>query len=470
MLNENNIYYCHWKSNSHLNKALEGKTDLDVLVSKNQKKEFENILDNFSFIKIITNKFKSTFNVYDYLGFDLNTNRLVHLHLHYVVVLGEKYTKNYFLPIEDLFFKDNIQIDNIKTPNPNLELLLLIIRMHLKLGLFDILSYFKHKNIFPKQIMNEFLILNSNFDLDCFKEYIARIGLAKYSEQIIKIKSNIESNRYSILSCFVNKTFFLKILKDKKREKGLKYIIKKLYLSVRYFKYMQKIIKAPKKTLPKNGVAIAFIGADGSGKSTIVKDISKWINWKIEVKQVYMGIPKSSIFLYILNSIRKVIRRLSAVFNNEYSLKINRYFMSFQWIYIGYVRFRNSKKINRYIENGKIVIVDRYPINLFDAMNEPMDRPRIKKMFLKNTLLSRCEEYFYNRIKMPDFIFSLKADIDTLRNRKSNIDMTSHLDKVNAINNIIPNSDLFVVDATQAYQDVLAKIKKQIWRKLIEIN
>ena len=469
MLNENNINYCHWKSNSHLNKALEGKTDLDVLVSKNQKKEFEKILDNFSFIKIITNKLKSTFNVYDYLGFDLNTNRLVHLHLHYVVVLGEKYTKNYFLPIEDLFFKDNIQIDNIKTPNPNLELLLLIIRMHLKLGLFDILSYLKHKNIFPKQIMNEFLILNSNFDLDCFKEYIVKIGLAKYSEKIIKIKSNIESNRYSNFSCFVNKTFFLKILRDKKKEKGLMYLIKKFYLSVRYFKYTQKIIKPPKKILPK-GVAIAFIGADGSGKSTIVADISKWINWKIEVKQIYMGVPKSSIFLYILNNSRRVIRKCSVIFSNGYLIKINRYFMSYQWIYIGYVRYRNSKKINRYIKKGKIVIIDRYPINLFDSMNEPMDRPRIKKMFSKNTLLSRFEEYFYNRINMPDFIFSLKADIDTLRNRKSNIDMTSHLNKVNAINNIKSNPNLFVVDGTQAYQDVLSKIKKQIWRKLIAIN
>ena len=37
---------------------------------------------------------------------------------------------------------------------------------------------------------------------------------------------------------------------------------------------------------------------------------------------------------------------------------------------------------------------------------------------------------------MPDFIFSLKADIDTLRNRKSNIDRTSHLNKVNAISTL----------------------------------
>ena len=175
--------------------------------------------------------------------------------------------------------------------------------MHIKLGYFDIISYLKHRNLFPAQIMAEFSILNSNFDSNCFIDYIEKMSFSKYSNKIIKIRSNIESGKYSILSCYFNKYFFMRMLKKYKRKKGLKYLLKKFYLTIRYFKYTQKILKPQKKILSKNGIAIAFIGADGSGKSTIVNDITKWIKWKLEVKQIYMGIPKRSILLYLLNNL-----------------------------------------------------------------------------------------------------------------------------------------------------------------------
>ena len=47
-LNTHNIRYCHWKSNVNLQKALEGKTDLDILIHKEDKKKFESVLEKFA--------------------------------------------------------------------------------------------------------------------------------------------------------------------------------------------------------------------------------------------------------------------------------------------------------------------------------------------------------------------------------------------------------------------------------------
>ena len=46
-----NVLYCHWKSNEHLEDGLDGKTDLDVLVSAEDKEKGRDILNNLSFIR-----------------------------------------------------------------------------------------------------------------------------------------------------------------------------------------------------------------------------------------------------------------------------------------------------------------------------------------------------------------------------------------------------------------------------------
>ena len=54
-----NVCYCHWKSNEHLVEGLNGITDLDLLVSIDDKSKAESILkeDNFVFCKYRQNFF-----------------------------------------------------------------------------------------------------------------------------------------------------------------------------------------------------------------------------------------------------------------------------------------------------------------------------------------------------------------------------------------------------------------------------
>ena len=41
----NNIIYCHWKSNEHLEEALLGDTDLDILFLPEQRNKLDIILN-----------------------------------------------------------------------------------------------------------------------------------------------------------------------------------------------------------------------------------------------------------------------------------------------------------------------------------------------------------------------------------------------------------------------------------------
>ena len=55
-----------------------------------------------------------------------------------------------------------------------------------------------------------------------------------------------------------------------------------------------------KKVLENGGCIIAFIGCDGSGKSTVSREILKWLNWKNDVEYFYMGSGNGEVGLLTL--------------------------------------------------------------------------------------------------------------------------------------------------------------------------
>src|SRR5207245_5117378 len=44
-----------------------------------------------------------------------------------------------------------------------------------------------------------------------------------------------------------------------------------------------------RRTLPQGGAVIAFVGADGSGKSTLVRELAAWLSPKVDVVHLYFG-------------------------------------------------------------------------------------------------------------------------------------------------------------------------------------
>ncbi|MCV4821040.1 hypothetical protein OFM15_33690, partial [Escherichia coli] len=42
------------------------------------------------------------------------------------------------------------------------------------------------------------------------------------------------------------------------------------------------------------GLVIAFVGSDGAGKSTVTREIRKWLRYKLDVHGYYMGSGQGS--------------------------------------------------------------------------------------------------------------------------------------------------------------------------------
>jgi hypothetical protein len=129
------VRYCHWKSTTTLDRAQLGEGDLDLLVDRRHSQAFLRILRRLGFKPArAARELPGVFHAY---GLDPPSGRLVHVHAHYVLVLGDDMTKNYRLPVEDAYLALTTQGAVFRVPAPEFELAMLVIRLVLKHAAWD---------------------------------------------------------------------------------------------------------------------------------------------------------------------------------------------------------------------------------------------------------------------------------------------------------------------------------------------
>jgi thymidylate kinase len=461
-LNTLNVRYCHWKSNEHLDRALAGKTDLDVLVHQSDKIVFEKALQKFQFKKVLSPPDKQFPHLEDYLGFDYTSGAFTHLHVHYQLILGQKYIKNHHLPIEDLVFNNLITKDNVFIPCPELELILLVIRAHMKV---DLLSLAKHAvkdltpqryTALPSDIENELNTLATNRDSNKLNLLLSQSKLPIPEDFIDKFINRLLDGKLRFYHLYIGHLKILHALKEFRRNKSSIIYIKYLKHFSAELPLIRSLRITKRKTLPGSGRIISIVGADGSGKSTLVNDIAEWLSWKLFVKRYYYGIPKNIIsnaaYFFIRNFNRVRLTIFADIVEGLY------------WLYVARVRRSISISSKKDSRDGKVIITDRYPLNHFRTMPEPMDGPRLRNntTFI-GRFFSEREAKMYDEIETPDRIIVLQADIDELRKRKADLSLDTHKLKAAFVNSLQESDTIVLVDANKPYEEVLLQAKRLIW-------
>jgi len=484
---ELDIKYCHWKSNEHLLEGLAGVTDLDILIEHSKRDSVENVLSDFSF-----KRFESIAPypfIEDYIGVDEQSGNMIHLHLHYKLILGEKFLKGYHIPWENQVLKSAVfdKEHNIFRSSPEHEIILLLIRLTLKVRNRDFIFEKVGKRYIDKYTIEEIKWLKkriktekldkycsgllgseyvSEINLLIDKEYISVIDLSRFHKKSEKVL-----NQYSLYT--QSNSWYLK----KKRE--LKWIIRSIIR--RYFSF-----KTPKRRIdPNGGKIIAIIGADGSGKSTVVKEIQNWLIWKIDVMTVYFGSGdgKSSMIRLpmkitndLLNKkrIKKKTNRDKELHNNnsesgEFIKKVKN-FGKIPWS-LALAREKNNKirLVKCLVNNGITVITDRYPQVNVKGYN---DGPLLSYQSGIFSYLSKWENSIYeNAVKNPpDLLIKLDVSPGVAVNRKPNdvtlIEAEKKAEAVKKIN--FKKSRVVVIDADQELEKVIVQVKNEIWKCLNE--
>jgi thymidylate kinase len=286
------IPYCHWKSNEHLGPATRGETDLDVLADPSDALRLSPILAESGYKRFAAPVERAHAGIEDYLACDGETGKLVHLHLHYRLVLGEKFLKGYRIPWEHVLLSGRV-LDpetGVYTSSPEAELVLLAVRAALKLRTRDQLGGAHNSPALGDDVLREFRWLIDRADRSGTRDLAGELVGAEAAQALAELlESGISTQRlhrfqHAIAPALEPYRAFRPLegrLLRWRRE-----------WAVRWNRLRRRMVqgnRALRFESPRGGVIIAFLGADGSGKSTVTSAIGSWLGWKLEVLPLYFG-------------------------------------------------------------------------------------------------------------------------------------------------------------------------------------
>ena len=462
--NTNQVLYCIWKGTSKIDEGLEGLSDVDLLLSAQSSDLARNLMRGLGFIQARTQwqfRFKG---IEDWLGFDCTTGSMVHIHLHYRMISGHPYTMEYSLPWSERVLNDRVkQSNNVYTISPYWEMIVFLTRLGLE---------YPNKKIdaitgcLKQSALKEFRHIQNEIDWKVFDMSAKEIFPFSFASVcLVSRKSELSLQDFAILKKAVKELF----------HSGLKNQYYGFVSSLKGFvvAYLSPVVKAlswfpMKKTLPK-GVMIAFLGQDGSGKSTVTQEVEKWLKWKLEVSRFYLG--SGSEFYNPWR--RKLLKRLNC---NSFIARSLRYWLVFSdYLALSKYVWKTVSRARHYTAKGGIALLDRYPQTDFPGIN---DGPKIRATLLDRVpksfvWIANCyanrEEYYIRKATetAPEIVFKLMLSPEESLRRKpfENAEMVQRKHEI--IKKLeYPSSDVRVIDAEQSYQAEILQIKAIIWERL----
>lgn len=479
-LRQRGIRHCHWKSNSHLAAAVHGETDLDLLVDREQVDAFQRTLSDHDFKAMVAAPGKDYPGVENYLGFDESSGRLIHLHVHYLLVLGQQHVKDHRIPIEEEMLDSTRDIAGVLVPSAAMELIVLAMRAVLKYrtrdAAKDVLGI--RTSGIPRSILAEAEWLFADTSMDEIADTLADLPACVPSGTVTDIIDVLVSPGRHGSRLLLLKGRLRRELRPLRR-------VARPRATARYFAALWRkrirsigIGRRRRMTPESGGITVAFIGSDGAGKTTVVSDLERWLSWRLDVSSLYMGTSQPTAGGILLKRAVKLSRSASrylernaerSVALSSATLKTSQFLLALRRVEEARRRHRTYVRAHRRAARGAIVLFDRYPLPSVPIHDRPMDGPRLdveippprSRLFDR---LSERERQIYRRILPPDHVVALQVSADISLRRKPDHDPSGIEAKTRAIRQSRGSGNAFIdIDADQPLELVVAEIRKRIW-------
>ncbi len=489
-LNRRGIRYCHWKSNIRLEKSLQGGTDLDLLVDRADSAAFRQLLHSHGVKPVLAAPGRDYPAVENHLGFDAATGRLFHLHVHYQLVLGEQFVKNYRLPLESHFLDSSRLSRDVKIPSPELEIAVLATRALLKYRARDFVRdvFSTGSSGLPASILQEIDFLLRQTSIERVAQALPGLAEAIPADVILEFLQAVV-RRPRAAFCFYRLRRRLRRAlwphqRDSRGAASGRYFLELWRRRKRFRRTAQR-----KMSMPAGGATLALIGADGAGKSTVCQILLQWLSWKLDVHRYYLGSKqpsRRSTTLYLFyRALRRAERTVAGLLGDanwlsRWGASLRDALLGLHHLSIGYDRYSRYRAGTKKALGGSIVIFDRCPLDsvpLGPALRL-MDGPQIPALLEGRSsailrALGRMEQRLYRQIRPPEFLLVLEVSPEVSFQRKPDHHPSVLQAKSSAIAALTSRAregaialKLFAIDANRPLDEVMGQLKSKVWELL----
>jgi thymidylate kinase len=479
------VRYCHWKSNQHLAAGLAGMTDLDLLVELDQASLFREVMARHGLKRLMPPAHRAYPGIEHYIGLDRGTGRMFHLHVHFQLVLGDRHVKNYRIPVEQVVLDSVRLLDGVPVPSPELELAILSMRALLKYRIRDAV-----KDVLG--IRSPGLAGQIRSELDWL---LRQTGIREVSAALHVAGRPVPSG----IICEFLETFQrdprsgMRLLRLRGRLRravaGLERE-SRLRAAIRYRRavWVARLWRQPQaKMRPETGgLTIALVGSDGSGKSTVARELVWWLSWKIDVRNYYLGStspsPPSRWLYAAFRALRRGERSIGRRLGDRSRIRaavaaVRDVVLCFHHLAIGLERRRRHRAGHRDARAGRVVIFDRFPLATLSARPELrlLDAPKIAATFSGSggrltRALAAAEERLYRGFGLPDRLMVLHVTPGVAAARKpdhrqevleaktkATVGLAALAERRMEPGRVVP------IDADQPLPSVLLDVKLKVW-------
>lgn len=471
-LDEAGVQYCHWKSNTTLDEAVSGETDLDLLISGAQIREFKAVLGRLGFASASRRHVKDAPGTAHYFGYDRESDRFVHVHAHTELVLGHDRSKNYRLPIEEAYLASSRTDTVLPTPTPEFEYLVLVIRLVLKHAVLDEIVWtgLRGRRAGPSASeRRELEDLQTRAEREAvdelIEEHLPYVGLELFDRARPVVEGSASLGETLSVARAMQAALATHARTPAVADAGVR-VWRRISLSVK-----RRVGAVRGFKLEGGGALIAILGGDGAGKSTALGELGDWLGGDFDVTSVHLGKPPWSLTTYVVRATLKVLTGLGLLKEIELDddTRGPMEYRRLVWLACqGRDRYLEYRRARRAADRGTIVLSDRFPHPALQSM----DVPQIEQLSGVNAgrllgWLARVEEHYQNRIGLPDLTFVLLLEPSESARRKTDEPHDYVIERSTEVWETDWSAhDVHVVDASRPAEEVAAEMKRVLWDAL----
>ncbi len=473
------IGYCYWKSGRRVEAALSGESDLDLLVARSDLHRAHAVLLATGFKEFPCVAHRDHPAITSFLGYDEPTGQIVHVHVHFRLVVGEKLLKLYRLAWEDTLLARAVPHRRlpIRVLDPASEALLLVVRACLELRRTDPVAL-RHWNATRQKFELDREALARQIDPEALR---ARAGEVFPAELADLVTDAIVSGRL-----FEHRGGLRRRLRMALAERRAYNAVEGHFRSLARAALWaagglnSRFLHAPRpwsRRVPGGGCVISVLGVDGSGKSTAVRSIRSWLGAEMDVVPVYFGTGdgRPSLLLLPFKGLSQLIARCMKTKprgSSHGKVSDRDPGPVYSVLMMGWAALVASEKrsklraAHRGAARGLVVVTDRYPQNVDPTYS---DGPLLHRLKWAPGWLRRFEARSYELAARlpPDLVIKLEVEPAILARREPDMSAEVIHQRIEAFRRLeFPGARTVSINAQQPLADVLSGIKREVWRIL----
>lgn len=460
-LEDRHVRYCQWKGHWSAHRWAAGRGDVDLLVDHDSSADFRRLVGDLGFKPALPTGPRQIPGVESYFGYDPGVSRLLHLHVHYRLVVGDFWRTTYRIPLERAMLETSGPGSLFRVPDPTFQYVVFVLRMMLlQCGRPMLALGTRWRRSIQIQLDNLEGLTERQAVASVLTRHLPAIDLPFFDRCVSSLRGQC-----SVIECALLPDLLHVKMRPYARRAPLAALLtaaadKLLPLELR------RLLADERMRPAAGGAVIALVGGDGAGKSTSAAELTNWLGTDFATTRGHLGNPPRSMLTLAVGGLLKAEQQLNRVLGRvdrpASHLELLRYLCTARDCYLLHERLR------RFAVDGGVAICERYPVAQMRSHVGPSIPALLsaRPTSLANRLRD-IEAKYYDRILPPDTLLVLRLDPELAVLRKPD----EPADYVRARGRAVWDTDwsgtpAHCVDASRPLAEVLNDLKAVAWSAL----